>query len=101
MVVNSKDRISGSNSDFEILFNDSACQQVVKVLVRDCFIPNLFYNINSTNNILEFKQNTEPNHRLYGYLIFQVVRQSLVQLLLKLQQVEVQEIQIRNLVEPQ
>ena len=61
MVVNSKDRISGSNSDFEVLFNDSSCQQVVKVLVRDCFIPNLFYNINNTNNILEFKQNAEAN----------------------------------------
>lgn len=61
MVVNSKDRISGSNSDFEVLFNDSSCQQVIKVLVRDCFIPNLFYNINETNNTLEFKQNTEAN----------------------------------------
>ena len=61
LVVNSKDRISGSNSDFEVLFNDSSCQQVLKCLVKDCFIPNLFYNINDANNTLEFKQNAEAN----------------------------------------
>jgi len=61
LVINSKDRISGSNSDFEVLFNDSSCQQVIKCLIKDCFIPNLFYNINSINNTLEFKQNAEAN----------------------------------------
>ena len=61
LVINSKDRTSGNNGDFEVLFNDSSCQQVVKVLCKDCFVPNLFYNINGTNNTLEFKQNAEPN----------------------------------------
>ena len=61
LVVNSKDRLSGTNGDFVVLFNDSSCQQVIKTLVKDVFIPNLFYNINDNNNTLEFKQNAEAN----------------------------------------
>ena len=61
VVVNSKDRVSGTNSDFEVLFSDSSCQQVIKTLIKDVFLPNLFYNINDNNNTLQFKQNAEPN----------------------------------------
>ena len=61
LVINSKDRISGTNGDFEVLFNDSSCQQVIKVLCKDVWIPNLFYNINGGNNTLEFKQNAQAN----------------------------------------
>jgi hypothetical protein len=61
LVINSKDRTSGTNGDFEVLFSDSSCQQVIKTMVKDCFVPNLLYNINGTNNTLEFKQNAEPN----------------------------------------
>lgn len=61
LVVNSKDRLTGTNGDFEVLFNDSSCQQVIKCLVKDVFVPNLFYNINDGNNTLEFKQNAEAN----------------------------------------
>lgn len=60
IVVNSKDKSEGSNTDFVVVFNDSSCQQVIKCLVRDVFVPNLFYNIDSYNNVLYFKQNAEP-----------------------------------------
>lgn len=60
IVINSKDKTSGTNTDFVVLFNDSSCQQVIKCLVRDVFVPNLFYNINENNNLLYFKQNAEP-----------------------------------------
>jgi hypothetical protein len=58
MVLNSRDKSPGmTNSNFTLTFNDSACQQVQKVLVKDIFIPNLFYNVNENNNTLEFVQN--------------------------------------------
>lgn len=60
LIINSKDKSSGTNTDFVVEFNDSAVQQVLKVLVKDVFIPNVFYNINETNNVLYFKQNAEP-----------------------------------------
>jgi len=60
LVINSKDRNDGTNGAFTVLFNDSSCQQVLKVLVKDVWIPNLFYNINSTNNVLSLQQNAEP-----------------------------------------
>lgn len=62
LVVNSRDRSSGSNSDFSLDFRaDSSTQQVLKVLVKDVFVPNQFYNINNSNNTIEIKQNAEPN----------------------------------------
>ena len=59
VVINSKDKKEGSNTDFVVNFFDSSIQQVSKVLVRDCFVPNLFYNVNERNNVLFFKQNAE------------------------------------------
>ena len=61
LVLNSKDRTDGTNGRFTVQFNDSSCQQVVKCLVKDLWIPNLFYNITSSNNTLEFKQNAQAN----------------------------------------
>lgn len=59
MIINSRDRIEGTNADFTVTFNDSACQQVKKVLVKDIFIPNLFYNITTANNTLLLFQNID------------------------------------------
>ena len=59
IVLNSKDKDEGSNTDFVLSFNDSSIQQVSKVLIKDLFIPNLFYNVNERNNVLFFKQNAE------------------------------------------
>lgn len=59
LVINSKDRIDGTNGAFTVVFNDSSCQQVVKVLVKDIWIPNLFYNITSSNNVLSLKQDIQ------------------------------------------
>jgi hypothetical protein len=65
LVVNSKDKQSGTNGDFTVQFNDSSCQQVQKVLVKEIFVPNLFYNIendgNRKNNTLVLSQNGLPN----------------------------------------
>lgn len=62
LVINSKDRSLGNNSDFSMDFKaDSSVQQVLKVLVKDVFVPNQFYNINSSNNAIEIKQNAQPN----------------------------------------
>lgn len=61
IIINSKDKYSGTNGDFEIFFNDSSCQQVSKLLIKDCFIPNLFFNVVSDyNNVLQIKQSTNP-----------------------------------------
>jgi hypothetical protein len=59
IVLNSKDKDEGTNTDFVLSFNDSSIQQVSKVLIKDLFIPNLFYNVNERNNVLFFKQNAE------------------------------------------
>lgn len=59
LVINSKDKSEGNNTDFVVNFGDSSVQQVLKILVRDVFVPNLFYNINELNNVLYFKQNAE------------------------------------------
>ena len=59
IVLNSKDKDEGTNTDFVLSFNDSSIQQVSKVLVKDIFLPNLFYNVNERNNVLFFKQNAE------------------------------------------
>ena len=56
MILNSRDGV-GTNSDFTNTYNDSACQQVLKVLVKDIFIPNLFQNITTLNNTLILFQN--------------------------------------------
>lgn len=59
VVINSKDKKEGSNTDFVVNFFDSSIQQVSKILVKDIFLPNLFYNVNERNNVLFFKQNAE------------------------------------------
>jgi len=56
VIINSKDKISGTNTDFRIQFNDSVMQSVVKIQTLQVFIPNQFYNIDESNNYLEFKQ---------------------------------------------
>lgn len=65
LVINSKDKQSGTNGNFTVQFNDSACQQVQKVLVKEIFVPNVFYNIsddgNRTNNTLTLSQNGLAN----------------------------------------
>jgi hypothetical protein len=58
MILNSRDKTAGmTNGDFTLTFNDSACQQVNKILVKDIFIPNLFPNITTENNQLILFQN--------------------------------------------
>jgi hypothetical protein len=56
IVVNSKDRnllLGGqTNSDFTVSYKDNDCQQVLKSVVKDVFIPNQFYNITVDNNKL-------------------------------------------------
>ena len=65
LVINSKDKQSGTNGRFTVQFNDSSCQQVQKVLVKEIFVPNLFYNISNEvgrkNNTLTFSQNGLAN----------------------------------------
>jgi hypothetical protein len=62
LVVNSKDRSSGTNSEFTLDFKaDSSVQQVLKILVKEIFCPNQFYNITTLNNELEIQQSTFPN----------------------------------------
>lgn len=59
LVINSLDReAGGTNADFTCFFNsDSSTQGVLKVLVKDVFIPHLFYNIEAgINDRLDFKQ---------------------------------------------
>lgn len=56
LVINSRDRQSGTTTEFELFFKDSSCQQVQKVLIKDVFCPNLFFNITEDNNILAFQQ---------------------------------------------
>jgi hypothetical protein len=50
VVINSIDRISGSNTDFTCSYNDYEVQQVLKVTVKQAFIPNQFYNVTNDNN---------------------------------------------------
>lgn len=61
IVINSSDKISGTNADFRVQFNDSLAQEVVKIIVKDCYIPNQFYNIETDgkrkNNTLVINQN--------------------------------------------
>lgn len=62
LVINSKDKQSGTNGDFTLNFKaDSSTQQVLKVLVKDIFVPNVFYNITTANNTIEIKQNAQAN----------------------------------------
>ena len=61
IVINSRDKISGSNTDFTVQFNDSLSQEVLKIVVKEIFIPNQFYNIENDgkrkNNTLILNQN--------------------------------------------
>ncbi len=58
MVINSRDRKAGTSAEFEIFFNDSSCQQVSKILVKEAYIPNQFPNITLDNHSIEFIQTT-------------------------------------------
>lgn len=58
IVINSRDKISGNNSNFTIQLQDSISQEVLKILVKDVFVPNQFYNVDATNNTLDLNQNS-------------------------------------------
>jgi hypothetical protein len=58
LVINSRDRKSGTSAEFELFFNDSACQQVAKILVKEIYVPNQFQNITLDNHRIEFIQTT-------------------------------------------
>ena len=57
IVINSRDKISGTNSNFRVQFQDSLSQEVLKILVKDVFVPNQFYNVDGDNNTLDLNQN--------------------------------------------
>jgi len=61
IVINSRDKISGTNSNFTVQFNDSIAQEVVKIIVKEIYIPNQFYNVENDgkrkNNTLVLNQN--------------------------------------------
>ena len=57
IVINSRDKISGTNSNFRVQFQDSISQEVLKILVKDVFVPNQFYNVDGDNNTLDLIQN--------------------------------------------
>ena len=61
IVINSRDKISGSNTDFTVQFNDSLSQEVLKIIVKEIYIPNQFYNVESEgkrkNNTIVLNQN--------------------------------------------
>ena len=63
IVISSEDKepISESNSDFVCVFSDSSLQQVSRILVRECMVPNVFYNIRSESRY------GRPNNRLVMY----------------------------------
>lgn len=61
IVINSRDKLSGTNSNFTVQFNDSLAQEVVKIIVKEIYIPNQFYNVENDgkrkNNTLVLNQN--------------------------------------------
>ena len=61
IVINSRDKLSGTNSDFTVQFNDSLAQEVVKIICKEIYIPNQFYNVENDgkrkNNTLVLNQN--------------------------------------------
>ena len=61
VVINSIDRISGTNTDFTVSYNDDEVQQDLKVVVKQAYIPNQFYNVTNDNNRFEIKQSTFPS----------------------------------------
>ena len=58
IVINSRDKISGTNSNFRVQFQDSISQEVLKILVKDVVVPNQFYNVDGDNNTLDLNQNS-------------------------------------------
>ena len=58
IVINSRDKISGTNSNFRVQIQDSISQEVLKILVKDVFVPNQFYNVDADNNTLDLNQNS-------------------------------------------
>ncbi len=58
IVINSRDKIIGTNSNFTVQFNDSISQEVLKILVKDVYVPNQFYNVDADNNTLDLNQNS-------------------------------------------
>ena len=61
LIINSADKDWGNNSKFTVQFSDSSTQQVQKVLVKQIYIPNVFYNINEGNNLLTVKQASQAS----------------------------------------
>ena len=61
IVINSRDKLSGTNSNFTVQFNDSLAQEVVKIICKEIYIPNQFYNVENDgkrkNNTLVLNQN--------------------------------------------
>ena len=56
LVINSRDKILGTNTNFTVQFQDSISQEILRILIKDVFVPNQFYNIDSSNNYIEYKQ---------------------------------------------
>ena len=54
LTLNSKDRISGSSSDFLVKINNPP-KNISQVCLREVILPNSIYNINSSNNMLYFE----------------------------------------------
>ena len=61
IVINSRDKISGSNTNFTVQFADSISQEVLKIIVKEIYVPNQFYNVENDgkrkNNTLVLNQN--------------------------------------------
>lgn len=61
LVINSNDKIFGTNTDFTVQFNDSISQEVLKIIVKEVYIPNQFYNVEDDgkrkNNTIILNQN--------------------------------------------
>lgn len=56
--INSKDRVSGSNTDFT--FNTTHLNPS-KITLKEVYIPNLFYNIRANdNNVFSYQYNSVP-----------------------------------------
>ena len=61
LIINSRDKISGTNTDFTVQFSDSLAQEVLKIICKEVYIPNQFYNVENDgkrkNNTLILNQN--------------------------------------------
>jgi hypothetical protein len=65
--ISSRDRISGTTTDFRVnLRNVSYCQNVQRVVVKDVELGNFFYNISEYNNVIHFKTNNGDISNLFS-----------------------------------